>query len=98
MNADKRRKEYYQITDKVIQCVYKVSNKLGIGFLEKVYENALCYELRKAGLNIKNQCKMDVKYENIIIGEYYADIFVEDKIILELKSVKKLDEIHILNV
>jgi len=94
MNADKHGNEFNIITDKIIQCVYKVGNKLGVGFLEKVYENALCYELSKAGLNIKNQYKMNVIYENIIIGEYFADIFVENKVIIELIVVKKIDDIH----
>ena len=83
-----------KITGKIIDCEYKISNKSGIGFLEKINENALCYELKKSKLDIKQQYNLKIKYENIIIYEYCTDILVEDKIILELKVVDKTDNVH----
>jgi len=67
---------------------------LGFGFLEKVYQNALIIELRKMGLSILSEETITVYYENEIVGEYVADIVVEGKVILELKAVKELTEIH----
>ncbi|MBM4294403.1 MAG: GxxExxY protein [Deltaproteobacteria bacterium] len=94
MDADKRRLKSDGITDRVIGCIFKVSNTLGCGFLEKVYENALAIELQKKGLKVKQQHGIQVKYDNVIIGEFAADLLVEDSIIIELKAVKNLDEIH----
>jgi len=67
---------------------------MGYGFLEKVYENAMMYELEKNDLNVKNQYPISVYYENVVVGEYLADILVEDKIILELKIAEAISEIH----
>ena len=82
------------LTDKIIKCFYKVYNTLGYGFLEKVYEKSLCIELRKAGLNVYTQQPIEVYYENEIVGEYYADIVVDNKIIIELKAIEALKEVH----
>lgn len=71
-----------------------MSNKLGCGFLEKVYENALCVEMRRAGLNVVQQKIVQIKYDGVIVGEYTADILVENAVLVELKAVKLLDEIH----
>ncbi|MDR2971192.1 MAG: GxxExxY protein [Bacteroidales bacterium] len=87
----------YQNTDltkKIIELFYKVYNTLGYGFLEKVYQNALFYELQKTGLKCSKQQKIKVYYEDIEVGDYYADIIVEDKIILELKAAECLCEEH----
>jgi GxxExxY protein len=83
-----------QVTEKIIGCAYKVSNELGSGFLEKVYENALAYELRKDGLHVLQQHPMQVQYDGVVVGEYYADLLVEDCVMVELKTVKALDEVH----
>jgi GxxExxY protein len=83
-----------KITEKIINCAYTVSNTLGAGFLEKVYENALSHELRKRGLKAVQQAPMQVLYDEIIVGEYYADILVDDSILIELKAVKELDNNH----
>ena len=83
-----------ELTKKIIACSYKVHNTLGSGFLEKVYENALMIELRKANLHAEQQFDITVHYNGILVGEYYADIIVEDKIILELKAVENLINIH----
>ena len=92
MNADKHRLDW--ITEKIIGCAYKVSNTLGCGFLEKVYEDALLIELKKTGLEELQQAPMEVVYDGQIVGEYFADILVERSVIVELKAVKDLDEIH----
>ena len=83
-----------QITEKVIGCAFRVSNVLGCGFLEKVYENALVIELRKSGLNVEQQAAINVLYEGEVVGEYIADILVENCVLAELKAVKSLDEVH----
>jgi len=94
MHADKNRLELDEITSKIIACVYTVSNLLGAGFLEKVYENALTIELNSAGLSATQQKAIRVKYKNSIVGEYTADILVNNLIILELKAINSLDNNH----
>ncbi len=83
-----------QITEKIIGCAYKVSNTTGVGFLEKVYENALTLELNKIGLRVKQQSPVKVVYESTVIGEYLADLIVEDIVMVELKTVDKLNDSH----
>ena len=73
------------ITEKIIAAVIEVSNELGIGFLEKVYERAMLAELRRCGLKARAQAQMPVSYKGELIGSYYADLLVEDEIIVELK-------------
>ncbi len=90
----KSYEEINQITEKIIGCAYKVSNTLGSGFLEKVYENAFAYEISKTGLNVKQQFPIQVKYENVIVGDYIADLLVEDSVLVEIKTVKQLDDSH----
>jgi len=92
MNADERRLD--EITDKVVGCAFVVSNILGAGFVEKVYENALAHELRSAGLAVAQQYAIAVRYKDIIVGEYVADLLVSNEILVELKAVRALDEIH----
>ncbi len=75
-----------ELTDKIIRCFYNVYNGLGYGFLEKVYENALLIELRNSGLVAENQVSIKVYYLGLEVGNYYADILVENKVILELKA------------
>lgn len=82
------------ITEKIIGCAYTISNALGVGFLEKIYENALAHELRKTGLKVQQQHPIKVWYDAIVIGDYVADLLVEDCVLVELKAVKALDEIH----
>lgn len=82
------------ITDKIIAAAYNVYNVLGYGFLEKVYENALYYEIQKNGLNVKQQSPIQVIYDHHLVGDYHADLIVEDKVIVELKAVSILDPIH----
>ena len=82
------------ITEKIIGSAYTVANSLGSGFLEKVYENALAHELAKAGLHVVQQAAISVMYDGVIVGDYVADLLVENEILLELKAVKALDAIH----
>lgn len=84
-----------QLTEKIIACAYKVSNTLGSGFLEKVYENALAHELRKSGLQVEQQFPIQVHYDGQVVGDYQADMLVNHQIILELKTVDTLSDIHL---
>jgi GxxExxY protein len=83
-----------EITEKIIKSYYKVYNTLGYGFLEKVYEKAMVIELSKNGLEVKNQHPITVFYRNEIIGEYFADIIVNDLVIIELKAAMEISEEH----
>lgn len=82
------------ITDGILKAFYKVYNSLGYGFLEKVYENALLIELKNSGFQICQQHPIQVFYENQQVGEYFADILVNDLIILELKAAEHIREEH----
>lgn len=95
MNADERRLLLDQITAKVIGCVHQVSNGLGSGFLEKVYENALAVELAQVGLKVAQQQKIEVRYKGVLVGEYIADLVVEDSVIIEVKAIKALEQTHV---
>jgi len=86
--------KYSDITNKIIKAYYNVYNKLGFGFLEKVYENAMMIELRKLGLKCENQVPIKVYYDQETIGNYFADIMVEDVIIIELKAAEAICEEH----
>jgi GxxExxY protein len=87
MNSD-------ELTETIIGCAYTVANALGNGFLEKVYENALTHELRKRGVQVEQQCSIPVHYDSIIVGEYLADSLVEGKVLVELKAVRAIEDIH----
>ncbi len=83
------------MTERIIGCAYKVAGKMGCGFLEKCYENALAHEMRKAGLQFQQQFRLDVWYDNeVIVGEYVADFVVEGSILVELKAIQSLETIH----
>jgi len=92
MNTDDRR--FDGITEKIIGCAYKVGTKLGCGFLEKCYENALVYELRKLGLKVEQQVRLKVWYDEVVVGEYVADLLVEDVVLVELKATQGIDPVH----
>jgi GxxExxY protein len=83
-----------EITEKIIGYAYAVANRLGCGFLEKVYENAMCVELRRAGLAVLQQHPIPVTWRGEIVGDYFADLLVEGCVIVELKTVKTFDEVH----
>ena len=86
--------KHSDITEKIIKAYYNVFNALGYGFLEKVYENAMMIELGKFGLNSEKQKPIKVYYDDVSIGEYFADIIVNDVVIIELKAAESLCEEH----
>ena len=91
---------HQELTKKIIGCAFTVHNTLGAGFLEKVYEQALILELKASGLSVRSQEPLSVKYRDQIIGEYFADLIVEDQVICELKAVdvlKKAHEVQLVN-
>jgi GxxExxY protein len=94
MDADERRLELNRVTEGVIGCAFRVSNVLGVGFLERVYENALVHELKKAGIGVEQQKPIQVMYDEVIVGQFYADLLVEESVIVELKAVTALDTKH----
>ncbi|MBL7946634.1 MAG: GxxExxY protein [Flavobacteriales bacterium] len=83
-----------ELTQKIIAAFFKVYNTLGYGFLEKVYENAMVVELRSKGMEVKVQHPITVVYEGVPVGSYYADLFVEDQVIVELKAAEEIYEEH----
>ncbi|MFY9324401.1 MAG: GxxExxY protein [Syntrophomonadaceae bacterium] len=86
--------KHADLTEKIIGCAYKVYNQLGAGFIEKIYENALMIELKNAALNAQQQYPVKVYYQDILIGDYVADLVVEEKVIVELKAVSQLTKAH----
>ena len=97
MNTDKYNSEsllHKDITEEIISAYYYVYNELGYGFLEKVYENAMLIELKSRGFKVESQKIIKVHFKDSIVGEYFADMIVEDKIILELKSCEALVPEH----
>ena len=85
MNDEKRRGEIDKITETIIGCAYKVSNTLGAGFLEKVYENATAHEIRKTGLKVAQQHDIIVRYDGVVVGENAADALVEELVLIKPK-------------
>jgi len=83
-----------EITEKIIGAAYKVSNTLGSGFLEKVYENALFIEIKKAGLIVTKQHALQVFYDDQVVGDYFVDLFIENEVVVELKTAKVITDIH----
>ena len=83
-----------ELSNLILKAFYNVYNTLGYGFLEKVYENAMIIELKKLGLSCNSQLPIEVFYDNYKVGNYFADIVVEDKIILELKAAEAICEEH----
>ena len=86
--------KHSDLTEKIIKAFYKVYAVLGYGFNEKVYENALVIELRKAGLSAEPQKQIHVYYEGELVGEYFADVVINGSVIIELKAVRALAEEH----
>jgi GxxExxY protein len=82
------------LTYKINGAIFEVNKVLGAGFLEKVYENALLFEFRNIGLKAKAQVPIDINYKGKLVGKYFADIVVEDLVILEIKAVESLQKIH----
>jgi GxxExxY protein len=87
--------KHKELTDKVLKAFYKVYNALGYGFLEKVYENALLLELDSAGLRVTRQQPIKVYYQGSLVGNYFADLVLENKVIIELKVADAICDAHI---
>ena len=86
--------EHDELSQRVIGCAFVVSNTLGVGFLEKVYENALAHEFTLQKIRFAQQHPVAVRYNGVVVGEYVADFLVEDRLLLELKAVKEIDPVH----
>ena len=92
MNTDKHGLN--SISEKIIGCAFQVSNTLGTGFLEKVYQNALFIELVDSGLQVEKEKAITIHYKEKVVGEYFADLLINQQIIIEIKAVQSLNEIH----
>jgi GxxExxY protein len=92
MNTDELM--FGRISEQIIGGAIAVANTLGCGFLETVYENALAHELRKAGLAVEQQCGVVVRYNDVVVGEYAVDLLVDHSVLVELKAVRVLDDVH----
>ena len=89
MNTDfQDTTKHKELTEKIIRIFYRVYNTLGYGFLEKIYENAMMIEFRREGIPAVAQSPIRVLYKNDLVGEYYADILVDDKVIVEIKATR----------
>ena len=100
MNTDDKDYKYQELTEKIIGVFYNVYNTLGYGFLEKVYENAMMLDFDKENITAISQYAIKVFYQDEIVGEYFADILVDNKVIVEIKAVRNLaseDEAQLLN-
>jgi GxxExxY protein len=86
--------DYSDVTEKIIGCAYQVYNKMGFGFLESVYEKCMIIELMNKGLQAKEQEPITVYYNDKVVGNFIADIIVNDVVIVELKSIKQLHKAH----
>ncbi len=86
--------KHEELTHKIIGCAYTVFNKLGFGFLESVYKKAMIIELTKNNLKVEDEKRLQVCYDNQVVGEFSADLFVEDTVVVELKSVQNIVKEH----
>ncbi|HMB00907.1 MAG TPA: GxxExxY protein [Spirochaetota bacterium] len=88
----------YKLSAQVIQAAHKIYNRMGNGFLEKVYENCLRLECENAGLKAEKQKELDVWYKNEIVGKYFADLIIEKKLLIEIKAVSRTNKLHLAQV
>lgn len=86
--------KYEELTSVILECCFDVSNELGAGFLESVYERALIVALSQRGLEVRAQSPLKVKFRNVIVGDFYADLIVEGKVLIELKTVTRILSEH----
>ncbi len=86
--------KHFNLTELVLKAFYQVYNRLGYGFLEKVYENSMMVAARKLGLAVVQQYPIRIEYDGVVVGEYFADMVVNNLIIVEIKAVKLLIEEH----
>jgi GxxExxY protein len=94
MNTDFQDTKHSELTEKIIKFFYRVYNTLGYGFLEKVYENAMMIEFKVEDVPAISQYPIEVTYQGEIVGEYYADILVDDKVVIEIKAARTLGIEH----
>lgn len=94
MNTDATEVKQKELTEKIIGIFYKVFNALGYGFLEKIYENAMVIELERERVPVISQAPIKVSYEGKVVGEYFADILIDGKVIVEIKAGKYLAPEH----
>ena len=94
MYSNKEKILYKDTSYKIVGLAMEVHSKLGYGFLEKVYENAMMVLFRRESISAKQQAPITVYFDGEVVGDYYADILVEDKIILELKAIEKITDAH----
>ncbi len=87
--------ELNELTEKIIGCAYEVSNALGSGFPESVYEKALHHQALKTGLAAERHYQMKVSFDGILVGEFFADLLVGERVLVEIKAVRALDELHV---
>jgi GxxExxY protein len=87
--------EHKAITSRILRSYYDVYNDLGYGFLESVYENSLAIALRQDGLAVRQQAQIQVHFRQIVVGDFRADLLVDEKVIIELKSARGIDDVHI---
>jgi GxxExxY protein len=95
MEKQKTRAELNLLAQKIVGCAFEVGKHLKYGYLEKVYENAMVYELKKIGLRVQQQYPIKVNYKEIVAGDYIVDLLIEEKIPVELKTAKNIDDAHI---
>ncbi len=86
------------ITDAILKVYYEVYNELGYGFLEKVYQNAMYFELKSLGYKVEAQKQIKVYFKKQLVGEYYSDLLVEDKVIVELKATELIMNVHVAQI
>lgn len=90
----KKELEHEDLTDKIIGCGIKVHRQLGPGFLESIYENAFVIELQRQGLKVERQREVIIKYDGVEVGRHRLDLIVNDTIVVELKAVKNIEDVH----
>ena len=95
MDADERRLILNATSESIIGGAYEVSNELGCGFVEKVYENAMVVEMRLSAMAVRQQYPIKVFYKGELVGDYIADLLVASNVLVELKAVKALDDVHL---
>lgn len=84
----------HELTQRILKAAFEVSNGLGVGFLEKVYSNSLMIELRQMGLGCEQEVALEVKYKGVVVGNYFADVIVERRVLVELKACASLESVH----
>lgn len=93
-SASKFAEEMDALTEQIIASAFQVSNTLGAGFVEKIYENALVHELRKRKMEVQQQFSVQVKYDGALMGEFFCDLLVNKNVVVELKAIKILEPVH----